>query len=311
MRDLLPPALLDHLESVGPIEITLPPDPVAELLRLAVPHEDVAGVLAARPRPGTEAWWLLERCVHTLVSAMGELDDPPQFPELPDPYFYVYVYLAAAPHVRAYHRSRGIPDDVASRTLADLGRNMAVHRKRHGAGGLNAPFWLMLHFRGLIYDLGRLQFQRAGLGTRTAEAIRAEGLPCEPGEPVLSVHIPDFLGPMTPAACDAAFDRAAEFFPRYFPEEKPRYAVCHSWLLDDQLAGYLPEESNIIRFQRRFRQAYRHENDGGIVAFVFGADGPDLPRRTNLERAVGDHLRAGRTWHLTSGWTTLPEAPAG
>lgn len=291
----------------------LPPDPVPELLRLTVPHEDVAGVLAARPRPGTEAWRLLESNVHTLVSAMGDLDDPPRFPDLPDPYFYVHVFMAAAPHVREYHRSRGIPDDVSSRTLADLGRNMAVYRKRLGTGGLNAPFWLMLHFRGMIYELGRLQFERATLDERLAESIKAAGLPCEPGEPALSVHIPDFLGPMTPEACDAAFAEAAAFFPRHFPEERPRYAFCGSWLLDEQLARYLPEESNIVRFQRRFRPAYRSDNDGGIVPFVFGADArlaPDLPRRTNLERAVGDHLRAGNTWHATTGWTPLAGAPA-
>ncbi|WP_336209195.1 acyltransferase domain-containing protein [Nonomuraea sp. LPB2021202275-12-8] len=311
MRDLLPSAWLEHLERIGPQEVVLPPDLAGELLRLTVPHEDVGGVLAGVPRPGSEAWWLLERCVGSLVSTMGELDDPPPFPPLPasaDPYFYVYVFLAAAPHVRAYHRRLGVADEVSRRTLADLGRNMAVHRRKHGTGGVDAPVWLTLHFRGLNYDLGRLQFQRARIGTRTHEAVTAAGVSCEPGDPVLSVHIPDFLGPLTPAACDAAFARAREFFPRHFPREDPRVAVCHSWLLDDQLAEYLPEDSNIIRFQRRFRQIYKAEGDGGVISFVFGAERAELPRGTTLERAIGDHLRAGRSWHGTAGWLLLRES---
>jgi hypothetical protein len=41
---------------------------------------------------------------------------------------------------------------------------------------------------------------------------------------------------------------------------------------------------------------------------VFGGPAltPDaLPRRTGVERAVGDHLRAGRHWYGGHGWFEL------
>ena len=79
------------------------------------------------------------------------------------------------PHVQAFHRARQIPDDISRLTLADLGRNMATHRRRYGVGGLDTAFWLMLHFRGAMYDLGRLQFQRGTLGNRTGRAIITAG----------------------------------------------------------------------------------------------------------------------------------------
>jgi hypothetical protein len=88
-----------------------------------------------------------------------------------------------------------------------------------------------------------------------------------------------------------------------------RVAVCHSWLLDPQLAEYLPPKSNIIQFQRRFQPAYQPKpDDHGILRFVFGQAGIDrasAPRRTRLERAVLDHLDAGRHWHGGAGWTLL------
>lgn len=317
--------LVRRLAAVGapPFPVALPAaDELAPvLLDLAVPHEDITPLVAMRPElernHSPALWWLLERCVHALVRRMGEVgyDDLPTFPPLRDDlgpigrYFYVYVFVATLPHMRAFHRSRGIPDEVSRRTLADLGRNMAVNRFRYGEGGLGVVFWIRLHVTGAIYDLGRLQFERARLGHRSGQAVTAAGLPYGPEAPALSVHIPDFSGPLSPAACDAAFARAKPFFSRHFPEEPYDIAVCHSWLLDEQLAEYLPAESNIVQFQRRFRLAYRPEpDDAGIVRFVFGFEEwtPDtLPRRTRLERAVGDHLRAGRHWHGGAGWLEL------
>ncbi|HEY3081019.1 MAG TPA: acyltransferase domain-containing protein, partial [Chloroflexota bacterium] len=286
------------------------------LLGLAVPHDDVDDLVRLLPTrersPGL--WWLLERCTLALVGGMGALDGGPPFPVLPERhgvprYFYVYAFLATLPHVRAFHRAREIPDDVSWLTLADLGRNMAAHRSREGVGGLDFPSWHARHFRGAIYALGRLQFERGKLGRRTGRAIAAAGLPHGPGDPVLALHVPAYYGPLTPSACDASFARAKAFFARHFPEERYDLAVCHSWLLDEQLGEYLAEDANIIRFQRRFRLAYRPDaDDASIVRSVFNrlAAAPDeLPRRTTLERAVVDHLRAGRHWHGGAGWLRL------
>ncbi|GAA2206841.1 hypothetical protein GCM10009850_022990 [Nonomuraea monospora] len=298
------PEWLAHLESVDGPDLVLPADPTPELLRLTVPHEDVGAVLAARPEPGGGQWWLAERCVRSLVSAMGSLDGPPFFPPLPElgPYFYVHVFLGALPHTLAYHRELGVAPQVSWATLADVGRAMAVHRKRYGRGGVHAPYWLMLHARGVLYALGRLQFNRDTLGGSVGEAVRASGTPAGPGSPSLGVHVPDFLGPLSPAACDASFALARQFFPRHFPGERVRVMTCGSWLLDDQLRAYLPANSNILAFQRRFRLLERFD-DGDVLGFVYGEHDPGaLPRRTRLERAIADHLASGGTWYGRVGW---------
>ncbi|WP_309228447.1 acyltransferase domain-containing protein [Streptomyces lunaelactis] len=291
-------------------------DDLAEaLLDLAVPHEDINELLALRGRmlsdPGLRR--LLDAGAAELVQDMGRVGGGGELPRMPEEsgavgrYLPVYVFVAALPYVRAYHRERSVPDEVSRRTLADLGRNMAVHRRRHGTGGLLIPGWIGLHFRGELYQLGRLQFQRSRLGGRTGEAVRAAGLPLGPGDFALDLHVPDFLGPISPAACDRSLARARDFFARHFPEEPYRVATCDSWLLDPQLAGCLPKESNIVRFQGRFRPAYeaKEVDDGGPVGFVFGDPEllPDgLPRRTGVERAIGDHLRAGGHWYGGHGW---------
>lgn len=321
IRHLLGPGndeAIDHLEAIGnpDASITLPSGDqlVPALLELAVPHEDIDPLVALVPR-SPELNWLLERCAYSLVGAMGRIETPPPFPVIPESlgpisrYFYVYVFLILAPHVREYHRSRAVPDEISRRTLRDLGRNMAVYRRGHGVGGLGSIPWLRRHFRGVLYDLGRLQFERARLRPRTGEALRAAGLPYDTGDLHLGIHIPAFSGPLSVESCSAAIDRAREFFPRHFPEEKYRIATCHSWLLDEQLAGYLPAGSNILRFQERFRSAYIPEDaDGDAMQFVFGRpDAPldTLPRDTTLQRAIIDHQLAGRHWHGGAGWFEL------
>ncbi|MGC4940931.1 acyltransferase domain-containing protein [Kribbella sp. DT2] len=303
----------DELNVVLPTPDALP----ALLLKLAVPHEDIDPLVAHLPDRDSPSWRELERCTRLLVRDLGRIGGPPVTPEPPDgsdiplAYFPLYVFLAAYPHITAFHRDRGISDEISWHTLTDLGRVLADHRYWHGEGGLDAELtgWLTLHFSGQIYQLGRLQFQRARLGNRTGRAVAAAGHPFGPGDPALSVHVPGYYGPLRPEACSRSFAAARDFFARHFPEETYRIAVCNSWLLDEQLGDYLPAEANILQFQRRFQPAYQPaQDDETMRRFVFGvrrSDRGELPRRTALERAIVDHLEAGHHWHGGAGWALL------
>ncbi|MEE4542110.1 acyltransferase domain-containing protein [Streptomyces sp. V4-01] len=299
------------------------------LVDLAVPYQDVNAVVAARAALDREPDLaeLLASHVRELVRDMGvvgggpgggpgggTLLGPPMEP-LPGRgpaghWLPLLVFTAVRPHTLAYHRAHGVPAEVSRRTLADTGRHVAAHRRRHGTAGLADVSWLARHFRGVIYQLGRLQYERTRLGGRTGRAAAAAGLALGPGDPALGVHVPDFSGPLDPGACDESVALAREFFARHFPDESYTIATCHSWLLDPQLAAYLPAGSNIIRFQRRFRPAYPTgaPDDRTTIGFVFGDPElpPDaLPARTALERAVRDHLASGGHWRSGNGWFTL------
>ncbi|MFH8938107.1 acyltransferase domain-containing protein [Streptomyces griseosporeus] len=295
-------------------------DELAETLcDLAVPHEDINTVvrMSRRVTDDPELRAAVERSLAVLVEGMGEIRGGAELPELDWPsgplqrYFPLYVLLAALPAVRAHHRDRAIPPEVGRRTLADTGRCLAAHRRRYGTGGVLAPRWLTLHFRGELYQLGRLQFQRGRIGSWTGDSIAAAGLPVGTGDFGLGLHIPDFLGPLTPRAVDRSLELARAFFARHYPDEPYQVVTCGSWLLDPQLKRYLPEGSNIVRFQERFHISRLPDEpeDDVPVRFVFGgapdADVERLPRRTALERAVVDHLRGGGHWYVGHGWFRL------
>lgn len=266
------------------VTIRLPrDDELPELLaRLGFESDDARALAAARPPDAA-----VEPLARELADRMGTWDWVGW--QAREPWFYAWVFLAALPAVRAYHRERGIPDDVSWATLAHLGRAVAIDRRAHGR--LEQFGWLTLHFRGALYELGRLQYNRRD----------------DPLE--LGLHIPA-SGPLDPRACDESLARAPDFFERHFGV-RPLRAVCRSWLLDPQLAEYLPADSNLVRFQRRFElDDVEHEDgDDDVLWFVFRRTTQpleELPQRTTLERAVLAHIRAGRHWVGRTGWITFP-----
>jgi hypothetical protein len=309
---------IQYLEEIGPAPGTIE-IPEGEELRdrfayLGVPDDDIEPLLELRARlvNDPELLWILDRAVQSLTLNLDVVTRVPGFPVLPTSlgaiadYFYVYVFAAALPQTIDLHQQHGTPEAVSRATMADIGRNMLVHRKRHGRHGLAAPDWLMLHSRGMIFQFGRLQFERATLGITTGHAIQAAGFPYKTGDPTLSIHIPDFMGSMSVDACDESFATARAFFPAHYPDEAFRTAVCNSWILDPQLRDYLKPDSNILRFQDRFTEIRPAEwtNDGPL-RFVFGpADLPlaEYPQRSSVERAVVGHIAAGKNWHGGMGW---------
>ncbi|HEU5315356.1 MAG TPA: acyltransferase domain-containing protein [Chloroflexota bacterium] len=114
-------------------------------------------------------------------AALYETDPPPlaevrDWPELASAahpetdLLNALVALSGLPEMRAFYAAHGIPDDVYRETLTDPLRWMEHYRERspHGAWGLSPRYlpWLRRHFKGEIFQLGRLQLEpgRANVG---------------------------------------------------------------------------------------------------------------------------------------------------
>lgn len=286
-----------------------------------VPEEDMADVIATTPGPANdpELRRILQQGAAYLTSFMGTIDRPVPFAALADfnsskyRYFYVQLLTACLPAIREYHNSRGVPEEISQATLADLGRNVRVHRKREGVGGLGVMWWLMLHFRGLIYQLGRLQFELHLAGDDIADSMKAAGIDASKDTHVLSIHIPDFMGPMDHEACNDSIRHALRFFPQHFPDWPVEHGICNSWLLDPQLKNVLKPESNIIRFQDRFTLTDdSYDASDSVMQFVFGKHLRDIDTitpKSSLERGILDHLRSGKKWYGRQGWFRLNDVP--
>lgn len=289
---------------------------VERLRWMDVPEDTVQRVLQTRrdleSRP--ELIWLLQRCRSSLVREMGMVTDGTSMPSLPDSfgtisrYFYVWVFLATVDATLEYHRSLGISVDQSREILSDLSRKFIEHQKMRGHEGFSAQNWMARHFRGLIFQCGRLQFERGFLGPSAAD--RCDG---DANEPVLWVHIPE-TGPLVDL--DASFEGASQFFAQHFPHERYERYLCDTWLLDSNLALILPPTSNIMEFQRRFTPlGICRINDSVVIICIFRKVIPEesvpqaiaaLPTTTTLERGIVERLAAGEHWRFCVGWGHLP-----
>lgn len=320
-------AELDGLGGPEPDTVLPAPREAAATLReLGCPPEAIADAVGTLPDPRTDParWWLLERCRTRLVRTLGDPDAArgtwPKLPSRLGPAggaFYLHLVLATMPATRAYHASRHVPEQVSWATLADLGRHVAIERATTGATGVDEPWWLTLHLRGILYEIGRLQYAvfRLGRGPEHPSPWYDDGEAAllgpgfRTGDDALGVHIPGGT-PLTPESCAASYAEARRILDECFPSATRRVATCSSWLLDDQLEEYLGPGSNILEFQRRFTLVPgAGDGDRGVLTFVFRTvDTPldELPHETRLQRAVVAHLRSGRHFRWRTGWMDLP-----
>lgn len=76
--------------------------------------------------------------------------------------FYVLVLLSGTPQRQEIHRQRAIPADIIKDTVLDLKLCLEVEdfRRKHGHWGISLRIldWLLFHWRGMLYRVGRLQF---------------------------------------------------------------------------------------------------------------------------------------------------------
>jgi hypothetical protein len=318
-------AILDEAPDAGPELPLCSGDDAATLERLGVSDEDAAAVLASQQYMDRSSGfrWLLQQCRRLVTGSMGDLSSPElQLPQLPAALglegrcFPAHLFLATLPVTVDWQVRQGLPAEASSTVFQDLGRQMDLYRRRYGETGVDEPWWLLIHLRGLIYEFGRLQYNLlrigdGGLAPRgwydDAQASLL-GAGFRRGDDALGVHIPE-AGPLTPRACTDSLASARQFFGEFFPSPTRRLAICESWLLDDQLTEYLAADSNIIRFQSLFTLiADWQPGDKDVAYFVFLRAVDELagaPQSTTLQRAILSHLRAGRHWRVRCGWLEL------
>lgn len=182
---------------------------------------------------------------------------------------FLYLYVSFAAELYEEFKRREITDTVYFDTFYDFTIWYHCCLKKYGIEGLTEEKWLSLPLQMRIFRLGRLQF--------------------ETGDGVLHVHIPEGE-PLSEEACNDSFRQAEAFF-----DESYTMYDCDSWLLSPKLSCILDEESNILKFQKRFRiqkvtYPYRQAEER-----IFGMildNKEDYPEGTSLQRKAKEYVLA-------------------
>jgi len=193
----------------------------------------------------------------------------------------------------------GISEDILMDTLGDIVRWLKTWSDLKSDLFLGELPWLQWHMRFNLFQLGRLQFRMGEAGADIPDANVRQG------DPVLEIHIPN-AGPLTPEECENSIAMAKAFFAKYFPEFDWKVFICHSWLLDDTLAQFLPANSNILKFQKQFTLVEKHRSDS-ILGYVFTwktnrEQVKDLVARSSFAKAVKAHIGNNGDFYVALGY---------
>ncbi|MBQ7032601.1 MAG: DUF5596 domain-containing protein [Clostridia bacterium] len=215
--------------------------------------------------------------------------------------YCVLIYMAAAGYTHEKYREKGMPDEVFYNTFNCLPEKMETHKKHFGIWGNVAPTWPISHLNMTLFRIGRLGY--AFVPAPHEPLLAGEKVLAAEKEPYVYMHISDnekLVG------CAESIQEARAFFRKFYPEYGDCLYMTNTWLLDPRLGEILPEESNIMQFQKIFNIYDRYDCRPEVLKRVFGAEKENLDAyepSSSLARAVIAYLKSGKELGRGLGYT--------
>jgi hypothetical protein len=185
------------------------------------------------------------------------------------------VELICALKTRERYRELGISNEIFLATMDCFPRFVKEHMASFGCYGFDREWWTVHQLSCLLFRVGLLEFE-----------LR---------EKDVALHIPTGAH-LEPEAVDASLEAIKETIAAHFPRWKDFPRVCHSWLLSPTMQELLPEDSKILKFQRRFAVTLTGEDNNDFLQWCFKRkDIPfdALPEETSLQRKLKAKLLRG------------------
>ncbi len=221
--------------------------------------------------------------------------------ELPDPekgLFQIFILAYMADYALEVNNKRGISREITVKTLKDINVWLENYKTQYNELGLGEFCWLKYHYTGDLFHIGRLQY-------RLEKPLEGIG-----GDIAIETHIPQGE-PLTEEDCLKSFKMAAEFFKKHFPQSKPEYFMCDSWLLNPNLEKILKPTSNIVKFMRLWTPIpFVSDHSAQAIERVFGfgfkkENIENAPESTSLQKSLKAYLISGGSMDLTAGYRKI------
>ncbi len=199
--------------------------------------------------------------------------------------------LRCALRIRETYHRLGISEEIYVDTMAAFSRFVRENMASYGFYGFNRGFWTTRQVSAKLFRIGQLEYE----------------LTVKDGVKVVSLHIPTDVD-LRPEVLRPSLASGLQEFYRIFPEYVGQPVYCHSWLLSPQLKDFLPEGSNILKFQELFEIQADTVPGNDVLLWVF--KNPRLPREefpenTSLQRKLKRFLLDGGQFLEGKGWLHL------
>jgi len=180
--------------------------------------------------------------------------------------------LRCALKAKAEYDRLGISEEIYVASMAAFSRFVREHLESYGCYGFDRGSWTPRQVSSRLFRIGQLEYELTTLDA----------------EPVVSLHIPTDVD-LRPEILQPSVKEGLEELYRIFPEYEGKTVYCHSWLLSPQLKDFLPEHSNILRFQAMFDMEQEGIPGNGVLLWVFKnpkLPAEEYPENTSLQRKL-------------------------
>lgn len=196
-------------------------------------------------------------------------------------------YLQLTCGVYDEYQKKGIADKIFNDTFYDITIWCEECYRKHGFYGIEETKWVANSINMKLFRLGRLQFEPLTL----EETLIGEKVNLPVGSKVLNVHIPAGEK-MDYEACLSSFKESEEFF-----NDTYQAYMCDSWLLSPVLKEFLPETSNIVRFQNLFEVVKVYHDYPQAEGRIFQdvrEDKENYPENSSLQKKAKEYVLSGK-----------------
>lgn len=196
-------------------------------------------------------------------------------------------YIRLACEVYEKYQEKGVSDQVFWDTFYDITIWTEECYRKYGVYGLEEARWVANSINMKLFRLGRLQFEPIIL----EKDLIGEKVQLLKGMKVLNIHIPAG-GKMHYDDCLKSIEEAKTFFGDVYEAY-----ICDSWMLSPVLQKFLPEESNIVRFQKLFeiiRVYHDYPQGEGRIFQNIRNDKENYPENSRLQREAKKYVLEGK-----------------
>lgn len=198
----------------------------------------------------------------------------------------LYYAVIFAHQSKDEYLSKNIDDNIYQETMSDINIWANSYHKKTGRIGLEEFKWIRKHLLFKVFKLGRLQFEMSRLKNNVKGFVK--------NSECLNIHISEGEK-LDIVKCQQSIEMAKSFFLKHFNKHY-HIAVCHSWLLHENLKLVLDQSSNIIKFSQLFEIVENDEDCTQALERVFGPDvqiSAEMPEDTSLQRRMKHFLLEG------------------
>lgn len=192
----------------------------------------------------------------------------------------LYCQLECARRVFVKYQEKNIPKTIYADTMKCFTRFLAECKKKNGRMYFDRGWWTYRQISMTIFRIGELEYQ----------FMEHEG------ENAIGIHIPSDAD-LSKEAVDHSLKQGGIFFQTHYRGYEYDKYTCDSWLMAPVLKRLLPENSNILSFQKRFDIIRENKEDKEYMEWLYqvpaDTDYKDLPAVTNLQRKVKELLLNG------------------